>query len=120
MSVMNDLIRQVELVDEQVCGDKPPLLIGIKPLMEYVNGESTKNRIGTRFEVILPSRKFVKITVKVPSIDDTKWTSLIDSGDYVPVRFSNFVAKVYMVPNSNDLGLTCTADGVTVVNSKEG
>ena len=115
-----DLIRDIELVSEQVFGDKDALLIGVKPLMEYADGKSTGRRVGTRVEVVLPSRKYATITVKLPVVDDTKLKALVDQGDSVPVMFSNFVAKIYVTPNSNNLGLTCTADGVTVVNSKEG
>ena len=115
-----DLIRDIELVSEQLFGDKDALLVGIKPQMEYADGKSTGRRVGTRVEVVLPSRKYATITVKLPSVDDTKLKALVDQGDSVPVRFTNFVAKIYITPNSNNLGLTCTADGVTVVNSKEG
>ncbi len=117
---VNDLIRDLELVDAQVIGDKDALLIGVKPQMEYADGKSTGRRVGTRVEVVLPSRKYTTITVKLPIVDDTKLKALVDQGDSVPVRFSNFAAKIYVTPNSNNLGLTCTADSVTVVNSKEG
>ena len=115
-----DLIRDIELVSEQVFGDKDALLVGVKPLMEYADGKSTGREIGTRVEVVLPSRKYAAITVKIPTVGDTKLLELVDRGGGMPVRFTNFVAKIYMHPNGKELGLSCTADSVTVVNAKEG
>ena len=90
------------------------LLVEIKPWLEYRDGKKTGKTLGTTYTVAMTGHQLDKIAVHVaentPSL----------AAQMQPVNFKNLQLKLYPdYRNSGQVGITATADAITVVKQGE-
>lgn len=100
------------LIDEGKAFGKTKVVVDQSPLYSYTNGSRNNEPIGTKFTVVLPERKFAKITVKVEGVDPLP-DEMIEKTPRV--IFTNLTAKIYAI--DENVGLTVKADAIKVVQS---
>ena len=92
------------------------VLVGVTPDLYGSDKVRHDVAVGYKYEVMLPSHRFDKLTVKIPGLQ------LMDtpvSGHEPTVDFENLVIKPYVDRNGR-LAFTATATGVKVVATGDG
>lgn len=110
-------ITDIILTAEQIVGSREgvALAVGISEGYQYEDGKRTENITHKKVEIVIPSRKYEKVTVKVQGVKHPLSTELLaQNGGAVKVRFKNLLGKFYRT-SSGEYALSCTADGIEVI-----
>lgn len=90
------------------------LLVEIKPWLEYRDGKKTGKALGTTYTVAMTGHALDKIAVHVAE-NTPSLTAQMQSVD-----FKNLQLKLYPdYRNTGQIGITATADAITVVKQGE-
>lgn len=100
-------IREL-LIDTRTFGDEY-ILIAINPVYEYANNQRTKNVIGYRYTVVLPSCNFAQLDVKIVGAQMIE----LKDRETMSVKFDDLTVHPYVnYRNHNALAVTATAVGI--------
>lgn len=97
-------------INTKVLLDKA-ILLGVTPSYAYEGGERTQRIDGYRYNLVLPTSDFEKVSVKIPGVK-----KLDVQGESFPVRFDNPVARIYYSGGSHDI--TISADDIHALTDK--
>lgn len=108
-------LNQIHITENMITQSGKIILIGIREIMDYVEGKRTDKVIGYSYECIAPSNKYaqfnVKVTQKKPVISNDELENL---GGSVEVIFTDFAGKFYQNA-SKEVVFTATAAGIEVI-----
>lgn len=91
------------------------ILLAVADLPEYVDGKSTGNVIGQKYQIVAIDNGYEKFTVKIKGSKPLITNEQIQQkGGQVKVNFKNLTGKFYR-NNNGDYALTCSADAVEVI-----
>lgn len=104
----------------QIAESNDAICVGVRPKKEFKDGVASDIINGYSYELVLPHKKFEKITLKIlgaPLINPELY--LADPHYSVDIRdVKDFQAKWYKTSTMSEYALTCSASGFTVL--KEG
>ena len=111
---------------EQATGTPTPIVGEVKDDVEWEDGPDGKRRpgprVGTRYTVHMQQSGLAPLTVRtpeaVPAVSPEEVAAACLSGQFIRVRFENFVAEPYQ--GKNGMGISATADKAVVVSAPSG
>ena len=83
------------------------LLVSAAPYYRYADGVRSDDVEGYKYDVVLPSSAFEKLTVKVAGSQTVE----ITGPDPIPVTFEHLIVRPYVLNGS--LGITASANKIT-------
>lgn len=96
------------------CFGSGMLLTRITPYKAYKDNKPLDGIAGYKYTVVLPSRAYEMLEVKVPGAKALD----INPGESIPVTFDNLLVRPYMDFKRNVLAFTAQADGIHKVDGK--
>lgn len=121
MKSISQFLRVLILSMVQVLGDTKAILVAVSDDIEYVAGKATDKVIGTKYEVVCPSMKYMTATIKVPSsaiIRQDQIDAAASAGTQIWVTFEGFAGRLYQM--NGELGVSCKAEKATIVSDAGG
>lgn len=109
---MNTVRLNGLLIDNR-CFGKTMLLNRVTPYYLYVNDQKTDTVAGYKYTVILPSKGYQSLDVKIES--DAPLVRIPADADSVPVEFSGLEVKLYYDFNRR-VQMSAKASGVKVAS----
>lgn len=108
-------LNQIHITENMITQNGKIILIGIREIVEYAEGQRTDKIIGFAYTCVATGNKYAQFTVKVnqkkPVITNEELENL---GGQVEVLFTDFVGKFYQNA-SKDVIFTSTAAGIEVI-----
>lgn len=105
--IIND-VKQVAKTDNL-------LMVGFKPVKEYIDGKLTEKVIGYNYTVVCPSNKYEQFNIKIEQIEPViKPEELEVKGGAVKVKVKGFEGRFYQDAQKNVL-FTAKAAGIEVL-----
>lgn len=91
-------------------------MIGADDWFEFKNGKRTNNLLGARVKLVLPLRKFEKVSVKILSKHAEDFQKNVDDSKsgFVLVKLIDPEAIVYML--NQKMGISIKANDIEVIN----
>ena len=86
------------------------LLTDVRPYYAYEGNKKLDKVVGYRYDVVMPEKKFEKLSVKT---EGQQKIELSDSIDYLPVEFDGLKLRLYNL--SGGYNVSATANNVRVV-----
>lgn len=90
------------------------ILTGVRPYREYKDNKPLDKVLGYKYTVVLPSRAYEQLDVKVPG---SKMLDVV-SGESFSVVFSNLQVRPYTDFKRNTIAYTAQAESVRRADSK--
>ena len=110
---MNTLSTTNLFLDNR-CFGTGMLLTRVSPYKEYQDGKPLDGIAGYKYSVVLPSRAYEMLEVKIPGAKALDLTP----GDSIPVTFENLRVRPYMDFKRSALAFTAQADGIRKADGK--
>ncbi|MDH8678655.1 hypothetical protein QE109_10880 [Fusibacter bizertensis] len=108
-------LNQIHITENMITQNGKIILIGIREIVEYVEGQRTDKTIGYAYNCVATGNKYAQFIVKVnqkkPVISNEELENL---GGQVEVLFTDFVGKFYQNA-SKEVIFTSTAAGIEVI-----
>lgn len=98
--------ESLEFTFEQIANSLNALLLGVRPYNLFVDNKATDQLGGYSYECVLPSNKYERIVVKVPSLPPVIKNDEIDGEIFI--TFSGFAGRFYKDRGGN-YQLSCKA-----------
>lgn len=110
-------ITNVTITAEQICNSKDitVLLVAVREGAEYKDGKATGVIDHFKYDAVLPSNQFEKVTVKIKGACIVTQEQLEQKGGSIKVRFKNLTGKFYRT-GTGEYALSATAEGLEVVS----
>lgn len=108
--------KKIELSFRQVANADHGILIGMRPWIEYVNGEKTDKVLGTQYEVVLPENGYEKLIVKVPGPPILTQEEIEMADSVIHIGFSGFAAKIYFERQTKQNKVSARAEQAMIVH----
>lgn len=96
------------------CFGSSMLLTRVTPYKEYQDNKPLDGIAGYRYAVVLPSRAYEMLEVKVPGAKALD----LNPGESIPVTFDGLRVRPYMDFKRNALSFTARADGIHKADGK--
>lgn len=90
------------------------LLTNIRPYYEYNGAEKSDKVIGHKYEIVLPERRYEKISVK---IEGHQRLDMAEDSDCIPIILDDLCIKIYWM--AGNYKLSATASNIRVPPKKE-
>lgn len=113
---MKKISTTVEAVNN---GSDELIVTGKSEWFAFVDGEKGE-RLGTRYDTVLPGNRLSAMTVKVegkdtiPQLTDEAIAEAVANWDFPIIKLKNGVVNLYTMNGS--LGMTATAEGIILVD----
>lgn len=115
----NNFLKQLILTSAQVCGNATGYgaITEVKNGYHYdSNGNRTEQVETQNYETVFPDNGFLKLTVKVKGDKPVATNEQIkQKGNSVKVTFKNLVGRIYYNYRENSYAVSCSADGLEVM-----
>lgn len=110
-------IGDITLTLEQVLHDSKAILTGVRTVNKYVNGEKTDVIDAIAYDVVCPSNKYEKVTVKVPGTKAVLSSEEVDMcEEAIWVSFEGFEGKFYTDSLTKEVKVSAKAQKVNIVD----
>lgn len=109
-------LKNIKLTFEQVANADHGILIGMRPWIEYVNGEKTDKVLGTQYEVVLPKNGYEKLSVKVPGSPILTEEEIKDADSVIHIGFPGFIGKIYFNRRNNKNEVSAKAAKAMIID----
>lgn len=109
-------LKNIKLTFEQVANADYGILIGMRPWIEYVNGEKTDTVLGTQYEVVFPKNRYKNLTVKVPGPPILTQEEIEDADRVIHIGFTGFIGKIYFNTRTGQNEISAKAAKAIIVD----